>query len=269
MINEQQSPDQPEDREPELSVSEENEQELQRRILEKRKKLRELERELDKEIEESEDLLRERQRTRPDAEEDVGSQFEERIEQAAEGLEQTIGNYVSSILDSVADGMEGALDGLFSSRTLHKTRRTMDKARMKAKKYQRKADKFRRAYHLTEEELKAFPEESAQILGVLADANRLKILQELEIGPDYQKDLSERTDIKGGQWKHHTDALKEAGFIDQERERGGRYLITQLGREAYKLAEMLYLRKKTFEQELTSDYEETGDDQDDFEVPIE
>ena len=268
MINEQQSPDQPEDREPERSVSEENEQELQRRILEKRKKLRELEQELDKEIEESEDLLRERRRTRPETAEEVGSPFEERIEEAAEGLERTIGNYVSSILDSVADGMEGALDGLFSSSTLHKTRSKMDKARRKAEKLQRKAEKLRRAYQLTEEELKAFPEESAQILQILADTNRLKILQELEVGPDYQKDLSERTDIKGGQWKHHTDALKEAGFIDQETVRG-RYLITQLGREALKLAEMLYYRKKTFEQELTSDYKEVGDDQDDFEVPIE
>ncbi|MFX0194773.1 MAG: hypothetical protein ACFFCW_01525 [Candidatus Hodarchaeota archaeon] len=268
MINEQQSPDQPEDREPERSVSEENEQELQRRILEKRKKLRELEQELDKEIEESGELLRERRRTRPDTDEDVGSRFEVRIEQAAEGLERTIGNYVSSILDSVADGMEGALDGLFSASTLHKTRRKMDKARRKAEKLQRKAEKLRRAYQLTEEELKAFPEESAQILQILADANRLKILQELEIGADYQKDLSERTDIKGGQWKHHTDALKEAKFIDQEVDRG-RYRITLLGREALKLAEMLYIRKKASDKKSNSDYDEVGDDQDDFEVPIE
>ncbi len=268
MINEQLSPDQPEDREPERSVSEENEQELQRRILEKRQKLRELERELDKEIEESEELLRERRRTRPDTDEDVGSRFEVRIEQAAEGLEQTIGNYVSSILDSVADGMEGALEGLFSSRTLHKTRRTMDKARRKAEKLQRKAEKLRKAYHLTEEELKAFPEESAQILGILADANRLKILQELEIGADYQKDLSERTNIKGGQWKHHTDALREVGFIRQEVDRG-RYYITLLGREALKLAEILYIRKKVTDKEPNSDNNEIGEAQEDFDVPIE
>lgn len=268
MNNDQQSPDQPEDREPERSVSDENEQELQRRILEKRKKLRELERELDKEIEESEELLRERQQTRPDTDKDVGSQFEERIEHAAEGLERTIGNYVSSILDSVAEGMEGALDGLFSARTLHKTRRTMDKARRKAEKLQRKAEKLRKAYNLTDEELKAFPEESAQILGILADANRLKILQELEIGADYQKGLSERTDIKGGQWKHHTDVLKEARFIEQEIDRG-RYRITLLGREALKLAEILYIRKKTTDKESNSDYDEVDDDQDDFEVPIE
>ena len=264
MSNEQQPPDEPADRESESTESEETDQELQRRIQEKRKKLRELERELDQELEESEELLRKRRRTE-EGEEDVGSRFGVRIERTAEDLESTIESYVSSILDSVANSMEGALNGLFSrgDRAEAKKRR---KQRKKGEKLRRKMSK--ETYHLTDEELKAFPEESAQILDILADANRLKILQELETGPDYQKDLSERTGIKGGQWKHHTDILKEARFVDQEAVRG-RYLITQLGLEALKLAEMLYIRKKAFEHEMGSDFDEELGDQGDFEVPIE
>jgi len=283
------SAEQPED--PINSDLEELERDM-RRVREKRRKVQELEEELDREIEDLQDLRQKRRRDaykvpppppedeyededdEDDEEKDVDSGVQIRIEQAAEGLEglgDTIEAYVSSIMDSVAESMEGALDGLFAHgpRTEAKVERTRRKAdhkrRRKAEQLRRKLSK--KKYRFTDQDLAAFPEESAQILGILADANRLKILQELENGRNYQKDLSERTNIKGGQWKHHTDKLMQVGFMDQEAARG-RYLITRLGLEALKLAEMLYFRKKSIEQELELASSES-EESDNFDVPIE
>ena len=94
-----------------------------------------------------------------------------------------------------------------------------------------------------------FYEEASELLSALGDKNRLKILKILELSPQYQKELSEDTELKGGTFKHHTDILQDENYITREAIRG-RYLITQLGLEALKLAEMIYLRKKRLEEEL-------------------
>ena len=58
--------------------------------------------------------------------------------------------------------------------------------------------------------------------------------------------------MRGGTFKHHTDILQDEGFITREAIRG-RYLITQLGIEALKLAEMIHVRKKRIEEEESID----------------
>ncbi|MHA1260336.1 MAG: ArsR family transcriptional regulator [Candidatus Heimdallarchaeaceae archaeon] len=93
---------------------------------------------------------------------------------------------------------------------------------------------------------------SSILLSALGDENRLKILKILEESPQYQKELSEITGLKGGSFKHHTDILQNVEFITREAVRG-RYLITQLGIEALKLAEMIYFRKKQLEEETEID----------------
>ena len=93
-----------------------------------------------------------------------------------------------------------------------------------------------------------FYDKTAFLLSALGDEHRIKILKILEESPQYQKELSDITGLKGGSFKHHTDILQEADFITREAVRG-RYLITQLGIEALKLGEMIYLRKKRLEDE--------------------
>ncbi|MCG3219915.1 MAG: winged helix-turn-helix transcriptional regulator, partial [Candidatus Heimdallarchaeota archaeon] len=93
-----------------------------------------------------------------------------------------------------------------------------------------------------------FYDKTALLLSALGDQHRIKILKILEESPQYQKELAEITGLKGGSFKHHTDILQEADFITREAVRG-RYLITQLGIEALKLGEMIYLRKKRLEDE--------------------
>jgi hypothetical protein len=93
-----------------------------------------------------------------------------------------------------------------------------------------------------------FYDKTALLLSALGDQHRIKILKILEESPQYQKELAQITGLKGGSFKHHTDILQEADFITREAVRG-RYLITQLGIEALKLGEMIYLRKKRLENE--------------------
>ncbi|MHA1969388.1 MAG: ArsR/SmtB family transcription factor [Candidatus Hodarchaeales archaeon] len=80
-------------------------------------------------------------------------------------------------------------------------------------------------------------------MGALSDANRLRMLKELEKQPLRQSDLSEKTSTKGGNFKHHISILKENGLVRQEGVRE-RYLLTFAGREALKLVEFLYARGK-------------------------
>ncbi|MCK4845964.1 MAG: hypothetical protein KAS95_09835, partial [Candidatus Heimdallarchaeota archaeon] len=69
---------------------------------------------------------------------------------------------------------------------------------------------------------------------------------------------------------HHTDILQEADFITREAIRG-RYLITQLGIEALKLSELLFLRKKKLEavQEPTKKDERDDEDETTIDIDIE
>ncbi|MDH5401249.1 MAG: winged helix-turn-helix domain-containing protein [Candidatus Heimdallarchaeota archaeon] len=91
------------------------------------------------------------------------------------------------------------------------------------------------------EELEQFFESSPALASALSDSRRLKLLKSLENGPAYQGELSEKTDLKGGTFKHHMDILLQTNFVYQEQTRG-RYLITQLGVEALKLVEILFRR---------------------------
>jgi DNA-binding HxlR family transcriptional regulator len=193
---------------------------------------------------------------------DEEREFKIRIDRSEDRLGRTLEAYVGNIMDSVANGIEGALDGIFTigDRAETRRRRATDRRQRAAKRFRRKVG--RRTYNLTEEDRATFPKEGATILSILSDERRLKILQHLETGPAYQKELSEATGVIGGQWKHHADQLKETGFIDQEAVRG-RYLITQLGREALKLAEMLYTRKKILDQAADSEMKPDYDDDDD------
>ena len=117
---------------------------------------------------------------------------------------------------------------------------------------------------IREEEIDEFIEEATKLLAALGDTNRLKILKILEEGPEFQKELSQKSGLKGGTFKHHTDILSEVGFITREAVRG-RYLITQLGLEALKLAELIYVRKKDFDQ---SENSKDADDNLDHEYEI-
>ncbi|MFQ5976873.1 MAG: ArsR/SmtB family transcription factor [Candidatus Heimdallarchaeota archaeon] len=239
-----------------------DEEKLMRKLREEQRELQERMRMLDKDLR----ILRRKSRrsgraraTSFDEDDDDFPEFKIRMHRSADNLGHTLEAYIGNIMDSVADGIEGALDGIFTigDRAETRRRRATDRRQRAAKRFRRKVG--RRRYNLTEEDRATFPKEGATILGILSDERRLKILQHLETGPAYQKELSEATGVIGGQWKHHADQLKEAGYIDQEAVRG-RYLITQLGREALKLAEMLYIRKKTISQVPDSETDSDVDD---------
>lgn len=265
--------DQPNDEQPteaEFSTDDPvDDEKLMQKLREEQKELQERMRMLDKDLRIMRRKSRRTGRARGTSfdDDDEGREFKIRIERSADNLGHTLEAYVGNIMDSVAHGIEGALDGIFSIGDHAETRkrRTTERRRRAGKRFHRKVG--RRTYHLTEEDRATFPKEGASILSMLSDERRLKILQHLETGPAYQKELSEAAGVIGGQWKHHADQLKEAGFIDQEAVRG-RYLITQLGREALKLAEMLYIRKKTLDQAPDSEAEPEFDDDDDDKSPF-
>lgn len=250
-----------------------DEEELIRKLREEQTELRERMRMLDKDLRgmrrKSRRAARGRATSLEEDEDGDSGGMHIRIERSADNLGRTLEAYVGNIMDSVADGIEGALDGIFTfgDRAGAKRRRAGDRKRKTADRIHRRFGRAR--YHLKEEDRERFPSEGASILSVLSDERRLKILHHLETGPAYQKELSDNTGVVGGQWKHHADQLKEAGFIDQEAVRG-RYLITQIGREALKLAEMLYIRKKALERapqlddEIISDDDDEDKPQDDF-----
>ncbi|MFX1513925.1 MAG: ArsR family transcriptional regulator [Promethearchaeota archaeon] len=175
-------------------------------------------------------------------------------------LGQMIENYVEGILTSVQDSIEGALDGVlrFGCESDHQEARLQRKMERFARKMEIKRNKFLQKWGVTPEEYDNFFSEGAKLTGLLADKNRLKLLKLLETGPKYQKDLSDETGVAGGSFKHHMDQLREEGFVIQEAVRG-RYLITQLGREALKLSEILWLRKLKMEKsaEMEDIHEET------------
>jgi DNA-binding transcriptional ArsR family regulator len=266
--NDQPSDEQPTEEETPTSDAM-DEEELIRKLREEQRELRERMRMLDKDLRgmrrKSRRAARGQATSFEEDEDDDSGGMHIRIERSADNLGRTLEAYVGNIMDSVADGIEGALDGIFTfgDRAGARRRRAGDRKRKAASRIHRRFGRAR--YHLKEEDRERFPSEGASILSVLSDERRLKILHHLETGPAYQKELSDNTGVVGGQWKHHADQLKEAGFIDQEAVRG-RYLITQLGREGLKLAEMLYIRKKALEKGPQLDDEAISDD-DDEDVP--
>ncbi|MHA2175249.1 MAG: ArsR/SmtB family transcription factor [Candidatus Hodarchaeales archaeon] len=147
-----------------------------------------------------------------------------------EGIGSSLEKYIGSILESVWDTVDQSVGSLFqTSSGSRKTRRK----RVERQSYE----------SIPEEELENFYQRGAELLSALSDQKRLRMLKELEKEPLRQSDLSEKTDIKGGNFKHHITILKDEGLVHQEGVRE-RYMLTFAGREALKLAEFLYHRAK-------------------------
>ena len=145
-----------------------------------------------------------------------------------ENIGNSIEYYIGSVLESIGESVERSVGSLFQT----SPRRT-------------KRKRTRRKYvsSIPDNELETFYERGADLLSALSDQKRLQILKELEKEPMRQSDLSEKTNIKGGNFKHHMSILKEKGLVHQEGVRE-RYMLTFAGREALKLAEFLYQRAK-------------------------
>lgn len=157
----------------------------------------------------------------------------------------TISEYFEGIMGSIIRNLEKSLKSSLGEINLDST----IEAGLLSKK---SGDSLFNKSLIKETDEERFVEEATKLLSALGDSNRLKILRILEKGPEFQKELSEKSGLKGGTFKHHTDILNEAGFITREAVRG-RYLITQLGVEALKLAEILYTRKVDIDKAETEE----------------
>jgi DNA-binding transcriptional ArsR family regulator len=174
-----------------------------------------------------------------------------------DGVSDTMNDYVGNIMEGVQINLRRSLSQLShkfgqefgrefgdlrrESENLRKEGRRMAKEAKRAFRVEKRHGRYVKYQQLSNEELEKFYELAPNLTGALSDVRRLKILKELEKGPQYQGDLSENVDIKGGTLKHHLDTLMEVKYLYQEAARG-RYLITQLGVEAVKLSEMLFRR---------------------------
>jgi len=152
------------------------------------------------------------------------------IKDWGENIGASLEHYIGSILESVWDSVDQSVGSLFQTPTSSREGR---------KKRYRKQERS----SISEEELEDFYVRGAELLSALSDQKRLRMLKELEKEPLRQSDLSEKTDIKGGNFKHHISILKDEGLVYQEGVRE-RYMLTFAGREALKLAEFLYHRAK-------------------------
>ncbi len=141
----------------------------------------------------------------------------------------SIENYVGGLLDSVGDAIERSVGSIFQPSSSRRLRRKERYTKEKA--------------FVSEEDLEDFYDKGSAIMAALSDSNRLRMLKELEKQPLRQSDLSEKTNTKGGNFKHHITILKDEGLVRQEGVRE-RYMLTFAGREALKLVEFLYARGK-------------------------
>ena len=207
----------------------------------------------------------------------------------SEDIGDTLNEYLDSVMEGVSENLRRSMEDMARSfrqiefntaekfrtkaeREMYKQQRQLEKAARRAEKVARSAGK-RRGLHLdplSPQELEEFLENAPTILSALTDKRRLQILKILEEGAAYQGELSEKTGIAGGTFKHHMDTLLSAKFVYQEATRG-RYLITQLGIEGLKLAELLFRRNKYESRKMEEDENEGVDvevdieDQDDDE----
>jgi hypothetical protein len=163
-------------------------------------------------------------------------------------FDSSLGGYLESVLGSVAESLDTAFRGVFTTGPKSSSGR---KSRFKSPVF-------------TKEQEDSFFEETPELIGLLADSNRLKLLKRLESGPKYQSDLTDDK-LQGGKFKHHMDKLQEAGWIIQEKARG-RYLITISGREALKFAEFMFTRSnpELFRQKKPETGSDSGDDSPSF-----
>ncbi|MHA2224739.1 MAG: ArsR/SmtB family transcription factor [Candidatus Hodarchaeales archaeon] len=148
--------------------------------------------------------------------EDWGERFGESLE-----------HYMGGIMESIGDTLNRSVGSIFSPH--------------KRGKYRGRPKK--KAYFVPEEELEEFYNFGSKIMSALSDHTRLQMLKELEKEPLRQSALSEKTDTKGGNFKHHIRILIDEGLVRQEGVRE-RYMLTFAGREALKLVEFLYSRSK-------------------------
>ena len=156
----------------------------------------------------------------------------------------TLEHYIGGILDSIGDTIDRSVGSIFpvppSSR----------------RKRRRRESQRKEPYFVPEKELNEFFQKGAAIMGALSDQTRLRMLKELERQPLRQSDLSEKTNTRGGNFKHHITILKDEKLVRQEGVRE-RYMLTFSGREALKLVEFLYSRtKKRIPIPVYSDEEE-------------
>lgn len=206
-------------------------------------------------------------------------------------LGDTMDNYVQNILQGVEGNLKRSMASLsktfgtkFKSSIAKEAMRGADRAMRNAERSMRKQERVLRKQEermhrharkivfepLSAEELESFLEIGSNLASALSDTRRLMILKELEEGPNYPSDLSEKLSFKGGTLKHHLDNLVQVNFISQEAVRG-RYLITQLGMEALKMIEMLFrrhdyeLKKSQVQEESAEEYEDDQDDTNEFE----
>ncbi len=147
-----------------------------------------------------------------------------------ENIGTSLERYIGSILESVWDSVDQSVGSLFHSSSGSKRRG-------------RKQERTEHYPSIPEKELEEFYQRGAELLSALSDQKRLQMLKELEQEPLRQSDLSEKTNIRGGNFKHHITILKDEGLVHQEGVRE-RYMLTFAGREALKLAEFLYHRAK-------------------------
>ncbi|MFW9779849.1 MAG: ArsR/SmtB family transcription factor [Candidatus Heimdallarchaeota archaeon] len=157
----------------------------------------------------------------------------------------TLERYIGGVLDSIGDTIDRSIGSLFQVSPSRRSR-----------KYRKMHPDF-----VPEEELEEFYNKGAAISGALADPTRLRMLKELERKALRQKDLSDRTETRGGNFKHHITILMDEGLVRQEGVRE-RYLLTYAGREALKLVEFLYARAKRRIPIPITDSDESVDEQD-------
>ncbi|MFX1515304.1 MAG: ArsR/SmtB family transcription factor [Promethearchaeota archaeon] len=138
-------------------------------------------------------------------------------------------HYIGGILDSIGETIDRSVGSIFHSPSSRRERRWKRKRK--------------EPFFVPEEELEEFYQEGSKIATALSDQTRLKMLKELEKEPLRQSDLSDKTNTRGGNFKHHITILKDEGLVRQEGVRE-RYMLTYSGREALKLVEFLYSRGK-------------------------
>lgn len=219
-------------------------QEMRRSLREQAREYKQLQREL----REREREIREKEREFRAKGKGFVFDVDRDIEGVTGDLELRLGEYTRSILESVADSLKTSMKMAISGASeIGKGLGSMGiEISEMGKEIQDKIAKEHGAgltSTIPEEKMEEFYEEGAKIVSSIGDPNRLRLLKELEKEPKYQKELSDITGLRGGTFKHHMDKLMEdeVKFVTQEVVRG-RYLLTTRGREALKLAEMLYLR---------------------------
>jgi DNA-binding transcriptional ArsR family regulator len=222
---------------------------------------------------------------RPEINFKMGSHLEHDLDDLdfdVDHVDSTLNKYLASVMTGVSENirrsMEKATRGIqrmehditrkaerAAEKELRRSQRQMQKSMKKMHKHANKTRRHRSRYDrvihmdkLSTEELEDFYEIGTKIVSALSDPRRLKLLKLLEKEPNLQGDLSEQTGVKGGTFKHHMDSLLASKYVYQEKTRG-RYLITQLGIEALKLAEMLYRRYKFEDREERSKRESKED----------